>query len=104
MSQWGRRPAWLKGELWLNLGNRRAYHLWTETQKDYKDDMKLCREKIRRTKAQTELDLATAVEFNETKNVSINKKSATRGGLRTISILFWMWEETEWQRMMKRLK
>ena len=45
-----------------------VYDLWKKgqaTQKDYKDVTKLCREKIRRAKAQLELNLATAVKDNK---------------------------------------
>lgn len=44
--------------------------------------MRLCREKVVRTEAQVELNLATAVKDNT--NVSINTLE-TKGGLRTIS-------------------
>ena len=40
-------------QLWLEL--RRVYDLWKKgkaTQEDYKDVMRLCREKIRRAKTQ----------------------------------------------------
>jgi len=46
----------------------RVYELWKqgqETQEDYKDAVRLCREKIRRAKAQLELYLATAVKDNK---------------------------------------
>ncbi|KAK4823271.1 LOW QUALITY PROTEIN: hypothetical protein QYF61_000366 [Mycteria americana] len=85
----GRRLAWLNRELWLELrGKRRVYDLWRKgqaTQEDYKDVVRLCREKIRGAKARLELDLATAT----IKKVSINTL-ATKGGLRRISILYWM--------------
>ena len=35
------------------------------TQEDYKDVVRLCREKIRRAKAQLELNLATAIKDNK---------------------------------------
>jgi len=44
---------------------RRVYVLWKKgqaTQEDYKNIMRLCREKIRRTKAQLEFSLATAMK------------------------------------------
>ncbi|GAB0207710.1 hypothetical protein GRJ2_003236700 [Grus japonensis] len=67
--QQGRRPAWLNRELWLELRKkRRVYGLWKKgqaTQEDYKDIVRLCREKIRRAKAQLELNLATAVKDNK---------------------------------------
>ncbi|GAB0210066.1 hypothetical protein GRJ2_003472400 [Grus japonensis] len=86
-----RRLSWLNRELCLELRKkRRVYGLWKKgqaTQEDYKDVMRLCREKIRKAKAQLELNLATAVKDN--KNVSINTL-ATKGGLRRLSILYWM--------------
>ena len=58
-SQQGRRAAWLNSELWLELREKRGvYDLWEKgqaTQEDYKDVVRLCREKIRRTKAHLEL-------------------------------------------------
>ncbi|KAK4832555.1 LOW QUALITY PROTEIN: hypothetical protein QYF61_024055 [Mycteria americana] len=95
MSQQGRRLAWLNRELWLELRKkRRVYDLWKKgqtTREDYKDVVRLCREKIRRAKAQLELNVATAVKDNKT--VSI-KPLATKGGPRRISILYWMRGET----------
>ncbi|KAK4810854.1 hypothetical protein QYF61_008826 [Mycteria americana] len=68
-SRRGRRPAWLNRELWLELRkNRRVYDLWKKvqaTQEDHKDVVRLCREEIRRAKAQLELNLATAVKDNK---------------------------------------
>ena len=96
MNRWGRRLAWLNRELWLELKKkRRVYDLWKKgqaTQEDYRAVVRLCREKIRRVKAHLELNLATAVKDN--KNVSINTL-ATKGELRRISILYWMWGEAE---------
>jgi len=46
---------------------RRVYVLWKngqDTQEDYKDIVRLCREQVRRAKAQLELSLATAVKDN----------------------------------------
>ena len=69
MSRWGRRPARLNRELWLELRKkRRVYDLWKKgqaTQEDYKDVVRLCREKVRRAKAQLVLNLATAVKNNK---------------------------------------
>ncbi|KAF1590602.1 UNVERIFIED_CONTAM: hypothetical protein FQV16_0005669, partial [Eudyptes robustus] len=68
-SHQGRRPAWLNRELWLELRKKRRVHdLWNKgqaTQHDYKDVVRLCREKIRRAKAQLELNLATAIKDNK---------------------------------------
>jgi len=69
MSWRGRRPAWLNRELWLELRTKkRVYDLWKKgqaTQEDYKDVMRLFREKIRRDKAQLEINLATVVKDKE---------------------------------------
>ncbi|KAK4815404.1 LOW QUALITY PROTEIN: hypothetical protein QYF61_001392 [Mycteria americana] len=66
-SRRGRRPAWLTRELWLELrGKRRVYDLWKKgqaTQEDYKGVARLYREKIRRAKAELELNLAAAHFF-----------------------------------------
>jgi len=68
-SRRGKRQSWLKREIWLEFRkNRRVYVLWKNgqsTQEDYKDIMRLCREKVRRAKAQLELSLATAVKDNK---------------------------------------
>ncbi|KAK4832568.1 hypothetical protein QYF61_024186 [Mycteria americana] len=69
MSQQGRRLAWLDRELWLELRKkRRVCDLWKKgqaTQEDYKDVVRLCRDKMRRAKAQLEFNLATAVKDNK---------------------------------------
>ncbi|KAK4811322.1 hypothetical protein QYF61_024458 [Mycteria americana] len=68
-SRQGRRLAWLTRELWLELRKkRRVYDLWKKgqaTQEDYKGVARLCREKIRRAKAELELNLAAAVKDNK---------------------------------------
>ncbi|KAK4828902.1 hypothetical protein QYF61_001460 [Mycteria americana] len=65
----GRRPAWLNRELLLRLRKRRrVYHFWKKgqaTQEEYRDLVKSCRERIRKTKAQLELNLATVVRDNK---------------------------------------
>ncbi|KAK4831199.1 hypothetical protein QYF61_016036 [Mycteria americana] len=62
-------PAWLTRELWLELRKkRRVYDLWKKgraTEEDYKGVARLCREKIRRAKAELELSLAAAVKDNK---------------------------------------
>ncbi|KAK4829638.1 hypothetical protein QYF61_005849 [Mycteria americana] len=69
MSQQGRRPAWLTRELWLELRKKkRVYGLWRKgqtSQEDYKGVARLCREKIRRAKAELELNLATVIKDNK---------------------------------------
>ena len=60
------------------------------TYDDYRYVVKLCREKIRKARAQLELNLATKVKEN---NISINTSTA-RGGLRRISIPCWMLRAT----------
>ncbi|KAK4823940.1 hypothetical protein QYF61_008326 [Mycteria americana] len=68
-SRRGRRPTWLTRELWLEFRKkRRVYDLWKKgraTQEDYKGVARLCREKIRRAKAELELNLAVAVKDNK---------------------------------------
>lgn len=71
------------------------------TQNDYKDVVRLGRKKSRRAKAQGELNPATAIKDN--KNISINTSEA-KVGLRRSSIFCWMQEETQQQRMRKRLR
>ncbi|KAK4819943.1 hypothetical protein QYF61_015843 [Mycteria americana] len=65
----GRRLAWLNRELWLELRKkRRIYDLWKKgqaTQEDYKGVARLCKKKIRRAKAELELNLAAAVKDNK---------------------------------------
>ncbi|KAK4827581.1 hypothetical protein QYF61_019483 [Mycteria americana] len=69
MSWQGRRLAWLNRQLWLEFRKkRRVYDLWKNgqaTQEDYKAVVRLSREKIRRPKAQLELNLATAIKDNK---------------------------------------
>ena len=66
-SQCRRRLAWLNRELWLELSKKnRVYDLWKkgQTTQDYEDVVRLCRDEIRRAKAQLVLNLATAVKDN----------------------------------------
>ncbi|KAM6364410.1 uncharacterized protein J5M81_015706 [Pluvialis apricaria] len=82
-SRRGRRPPWLNRELWLDLRKKRkTYILWKRglaTYKDYQDVTKLCRGKIRRAKAQSELSLAAAVKDNKKRFFQyINRKRKTR--------------------------
>ena len=69
MSRCGRRPAWMNRELFLRLQEKkRIYLLWKKgraTQKEYKEVVKMCREKIRKAKAQLELKLAAGVKGNK---------------------------------------
>ena len=55
--------------LFLRLQEKkRIYLLWKKgwaTQKEYKEVVKMCREKIRKAKAQLELNLATGVKRNK---------------------------------------
>lgn len=56
--------------------NRRVYDHWKKgkaTQEDYKDVMRFCREKIRRTKDQQELN-----NFDYRKNIQNNTKTTTK--------------------------
>lgn len=64
---------------------------WQATQKDYKDAVRLCREKFRKGKAQLELNSATSVQDNIK---CFYKYISNEGGLRKISILYLAREET----------
>ncbi|KFQ22176.1 hypothetical protein N332_09245, partial [Mesitornis unicolor] len=68
-SCWGRRPAWLNRELWLELRKEgRVYDLWKKeqaSQEEYRATVRLCREKIRKAKTQLELNPASAVKDNK---------------------------------------
>ena len=69
---------------------KRIYLPWKKgraTQKEYKEVVKMCREKIRKAKAQLELNLAAGVKGNKKLFYSI---STVRGGPGRISILYWM--------------
>ncbi|KAJ7413047.1 hypothetical protein BTVI_44296 [Pitangus sulphuratus] len=63
------RSAWLDRELSLKLREkRRVYDLWKKgqaIQKEYKDVVRSCRDKIRKAKAQLELNLATSLRDNK---------------------------------------
>ncbi|KAK4810627.1 LOW QUALITY PROTEIN: hypothetical protein QYF61_007364 [Mycteria americana] len=65
----GKSNYWKERELWLELRKKKTfYSLWQKgqaTQEDYKGVVRLCREKIRRAKAELELNLATAVKDNK---------------------------------------
>ncbi|KAK4831113.1 hypothetical protein QYF61_015416 [Mycteria americana] len=66
-SRRGRRPAWVTRELELRK-KRRVYDLWKKgqvTQEDYKGVARLCRKKIRKAKAELELNLAAPVKDNK---------------------------------------
>ncbi|KAF1435562.1 hypothetical protein FQV21_0002216, partial [Spheniscus demersus] len=66
---WGRRPAWLNGELLLGFRKkRRVYCLWKKgqaTQGEYRDLVRSCREEMRKAKAQLERNLASVVKDNK---------------------------------------
>ncbi|PKU29997.1 hypothetical protein llap_19699 [Limosa lapponica baueri] len=68
-SRRGKRPAWLNKEIWSQLREKRkVYGLWEKgqaTQEDYNGLIRLCREKIRKVKAQLELNLAWDVKNNK---------------------------------------
>ncbi|KAF1436052.1 hypothetical protein FQV21_0006881, partial [Spheniscus demersus] len=68
-NRWGRRPAWLNGELLLRLRKkRRVYCLWKKgqaTQEEYRVLIRSCREEMRKAKAQLERNLAAVVRDNK---------------------------------------
>ena len=70
------------------------YLLWKKghaTRGEYKEVVRICREKTRKAEAQLELNLATGVKEN--KNFLTNILTL-KGRLRRISILYWMQWET----------
>lgn len=88
MNQQARRLPWLNGHLCLEFREKKNLLSLKKdqvTQENYKDVVRLCREKVKRAKAQLELNLATARYDN--KNVSINAL-AVKGQLRRISSLY----------------
>lgn len=96
------QPGWTESFGWNSREKLSLLSLeeGAATQEDYKDIMKLHRERIRRAEVQLELNLATAV--NDNKNVFINRQ-VTKGRSRRISILYWI-QEKQHQRTRKRLK
>ena len=65
VSRKGMRPVWMNWELLLRLQKKRVYVLWKKGHAswgDYNEVAKVCREEVRKEKAQLELRLATAVK------------------------------------------
>lgn len=58
-------------DIYWNSGEKRkkkVYDLWKKgqaTQEGYKDAVRLCREEIRRAKAQIKINLATTIKINK---------------------------------------
>ena len=89
MSRYGRRPAWMNRELFLRLQEKkRIYLLWKKgwaIRKEYKEVVKMCREKIRKAKARLELNLAAGVKGNKKLFYKyINSKRRTRENLHSL--------------------
>ena len=81
-----RRPPWLNRELWLELREKRkVYSLWKKglaTHNDYKEAVRLCRAEIRRSKAQLEINLASAIKDKKKCFCKyVNSKRKTRESL-----------------------
>ncbi|CAM5110091.1 unnamed protein product [Eretmochelys imbricata] len=68
-SKYGRRPAWLNGEILADLKHKKeAYKKWKVgymTREEYKNIALACRNEIRRAKAHLELQLARDVKSNK---------------------------------------
>ena len=83
-SQCQRRPPWLSRELWLELREKRkVYILWKKglaIHNYYKDAVRVCRAEIRRSKAQLEINLASAIKDNK-KCFYVSSKRKTRESL-----------------------
>lgn len=62
-----KRPAWLSREFWVQLGiKREVCWLWKKGQatwEECKAPGRICREKVRKAKVQTELNLASVLWF-----------------------------------------
>ena len=89
MSRCRRRPVWMNREIFLRLQEKkRIYLLWKKgraTQKEYKEVVKICREKIRQAKARLELNLAARVKGNEKLFYKyFNSKRRTRENLHSL--------------------
>ncbi|KAK4816829.1 hypothetical protein QYF61_023893 [Mycteria americana] len=64
----GKKTGLAEERVLVGIQEKRVYDVWKKGQatwEDYKDVVGLCREKIRRAKAQLELNLATAVKDNK---------------------------------------
>ncbi|CAM4495102.1 unnamed protein product [Caretta caretta] len=68
-SKYGRRPAWLNGEILADLKHKKeAYKKWKVghmTREEYKNIARACRNVIRRAKSHLELQLARDVKSNK---------------------------------------
>nr|XP_048724541.1 RNA-binding motif, single-stranded-interacting protein 1 isoform X1 [Caretta caretta]XP_048724542.1 RNA-binding motif, single-stranded-interacting protein 1 isoform X1 [Caretta caretta]XP_048724543.1 RNA-binding motif, single-stranded-interacting protein 1 isoform X1 [Caretta caretta]XP_048724544.1 RNA-binding motif, single-stranded-interacting protein 1 isoform X1 [Caretta caretta] len=68
-SKYGRRPAWLNGEILADLKHKKeAYKKWKVghmTREEYKNIARACRNDIRRAKSHLELQLARDVKRNK---------------------------------------
>ncbi|CAM4602829.1 unnamed protein product [Caretta caretta] len=68
-SKYGRRPAWLNGEILADLKHKKeAYKKWKVghmTREEYKNIARACRNHIRRAKSHLELQLARDVKSNK---------------------------------------
>ncbi|CAM5117140.1 unnamed protein product [Natator depressus] len=68
-SKYGRRPAWLNGEILADLKHKKeAYKKWKVghmTREEYKNIARACRNEIRRAKSHLELQLARDVKSNK---------------------------------------
>ncbi|CAM4534454.1 unnamed protein product [Lepidochelys kempii] len=67
-SKYGRRPAWLNGEILEDLKHKKAYKKWKVghmTREEYKNIARACRNEIRRAKSHLELQLARDVKSNK---------------------------------------
>ena len=64
-----RRPVWLNQDLMIKLDSKKKIHrLWKQGQgtwKEYRDAAMLCRDGVRKVKAQLELDLGRGAKKNK---------------------------------------
>ena len=96
MSWQGRRPARMNREVFLRLQEKkRIYLLWRKGRATWgknEEFVRMCRENIRKAEAQPELNLAFGIKENKQLFTNI---LTVRGGLRRISIFYWMEEHDQ---------
>ena len=90
MNQQGRILMGMNGELLLRHQEKKRIHLlWKKGQitwGQYKEFARICREKIRKSRAKLEFSLATVEKVNK---ICLTNTLTVRGRLGTTSILYW---------------
>lgn len=84
-----RRLSWLNRKVWLVLRVKKDLSKKGQENQDYKDAVRLFRVKIRKVKAQTEFNLATAIKTK----ILCHFSQQSGEGCGESSNLYWMWGE-----------